>query len=414
MKTVVLCYPTLIPRYGLIRRGMLRFARQRTDWFVPYFLAARSLELGELSEVRVDGVIAFLDRRSELAAAKGIGVPMVNISAAFERQSFPRVRVDQRRDGQIAAEHFLQQGFSCFGYVGIAGHWGFRLRHEGFARRLRQAGHPCAFHALPGSLLRGGQWARETKELSLWLGRLSKPAAVYCCADPQAGLVLEVCRRDGLRVPSDVAVLGTDNETNICEETSPPLSSIAVNWEGLGYEAARRLASLLDGERAGDGDWLVPSLGVVQRRSTDLLAVASRPLRDICEHVENHLGEIRSMAEVAACWHLSRRTLERMFRRGLGLSPRQYLDELRLRRAMNLLRQDSREGSLKEICYKSGFTDRQQMHHLFKTRFGETPGQVRASFDHANLTQRTSSPENCALPLPARKGGTRKRREKRS
>ena len=59
--------------------------------------------------------------------------------------------------------------------------------------------------------------------------------------------MLDACRRAGLRVPDEVAVIGVDNDSNLCNLCTPPLSSIDVNPSRVGYEAAALLTRLMRG-----------------------------------------------------------------------------------------------------------------------------------------------------------------------
>jgi AraC-like DNA-binding protein len=64
------------------------------------------------------------------------------------------------------------------------------------------------------------------------------------------------------------------------------------------------------------------------------------------------------------------------FRQHTGSSPHQYLLELRLMRARNLLAQTAQ--SVKEIAQQTGFEDEHYFCRYFKMKAGMTPGQWRA------------------------------------
>lgn len=65
-----------------------------------------------------------------------------------------------------------------------------------------------------------------------------------------------------------------------------------------------------------------------------------------------------------------------LFRQHTGSSPHQYLLELRLARARNLLEQTA--GSVKEVARQAGFDDEHYFCRLFKLKLGVTPGQWRS------------------------------------
>ena len=51
-------------------------------------------------------------------------------------------------------------------------------------------------------------------------------------------------------MPDLVAVLGVDNDELLCSLCDPPLASVALNSEQVGYEAAELLDAIMSGGRA--------------------------------------------------------------------------------------------------------------------------------------------------------------------
>ena len=51
----------------------------------------------------------------------------------------------------------------------------------------------------------------------------------------RARVLLDACLQFGLRVPHDVAFLGVDNDTTVCEFCEPTLSSISRSARQVGY-----------------------------------------------------------------------------------------------------------------------------------------------------------------------------------
>ncbi|MBR3997465.1 MAG: helix-turn-helix transcriptional regulator, partial [Clostridia bacterium] len=80
--------------------------------------------------------------------------------------------------------------------------------------------------------------------------------------------------------------------------------------------------------------------------------------------------EIRTSTELADTFFISQSTLNRLFRKYVGLSVFQIIDARRLSHAENLLRNGS---SVMDACFQSGFTDCSKFIILFKKTFGVTP-----------------------------------------
>ncbi len=58
------------------------------------------------------------------------------------------------------------------------------------------------------------------------------------CNDDRGLQVLDACRRAQVMVPDEVAVISVDNDDYLCGLSIPPLTSIDVLPQRIGYEAA--------------------------------------------------------------------------------------------------------------------------------------------------------------------------------
>lgn len=90
---------------------------------------------------------------------------------------------------------------------------------------------------------------------------------------------------------------------------------------------------------------------------------------------ERHLDgkvSVTAMAKVAKC---SPTHLRRLFRHAFDLSPRQWVLERRLQRAVQFLRQS--QGPVSRIASACGFESLSHFYRSFSRRFGESPAQFR-------------------------------------
>lgn len=85
----------------------------------------------------------------------------------------------------------------------------------------------------------------EEKRIGHWLAKLPSPCGVMVCNDILGRIVLNACRRENLKVPDRIAVIGVDNDEVLCDLSSPPLSSVNPPCERIGYEAAALLDRLM-------------------------------------------------------------------------------------------------------------------------------------------------------------------------
>jgi LacI family transcriptional regulator len=181
----------------------------------------------------------------------------------------------------------------------------------------------------------------------------------------------------GVAVPDEVAVLGVDNDEVLCDLADPPLSSIIPDTRRIGYEAASCLDRMMRGEPSPGPATVIPPLGVVTRRSTDVLAVEDRTLSRAARFIREHACEGIAVEDVLAAIPLSRSVFERRFLKVFGRTPKAEIVRMQLQRVMQLLAET--DLPLKQIADRAGFEHAEYMSAAFKKRTGLTPGQYRRS-----------------------------------
>jgi LacI family transcriptional regulator len=188
---------------------------------------------------------------------------------------------------------------------------------------------------------------------------------------------LEACQRAAVVVPEQVAVVGADNDELICNICFPPLSSVMINDEQRGYQAAAVLDQLMSGGEPPHETVYVEPLGVASRASTDILAIDDQTLAAALRFVRDHACEGISVEDVVRAVPLSRSVLERRFRKTVGRSVNDEIVRVRLNRAVELLSATQLE--LKAIARKAGFGSPSYMGAVFREKLGCTPGSYRTS-----------------------------------
>jgi LacI family transcriptional regulator len=157
--------------------------------------------------------------------------------------------------------------------------------------------------------------------------------------------------------------------------STPSISSVALDTDAIGFQGAAMLHALLRGRRTPKKTVLVPPLGVVARRSSDLLAMADPAVVAAVRYMEANLGRPIRVADVLDAAGLSRKTLEVRFRRSLGRTPHEELQRRRVDRVKSLLRQT--DWPLKQIAKAAGFTYVEHLHRIFRQHAGMTPSDYR-------------------------------------
>ncbi|OCC23376.1 hypothetical protein MB02_12215 [Croceicoccus estronivorus] len=102
--------------------------------------------------------------------------------------------------------------------------------------------------------------------------------------------------------------------------------------------------------------------------------LARRTLRQVCEYIDNRNGAV-TLSELSRVTTVSERHLSRAFKESTGQTLSQYMAEVRLKRAMELLAGTS--ALIKDIAEKIGFGSAGTFCVFFARATGETPGDFR-------------------------------------
>lgn len=322
-----------------------------------------------------DGIIARVENQRIADAVLATGLPVVDVSAARLMPGVPYVETDDEAIAALAAEHLLSRGFSQFAFCGMPQFMWSRNRCEAFCRRIETAGHPCEVYPPAGDNRREKSWERELAQLGDWLEQLPKPVGIMAAFDIRGRHVLDACRERGIGVPYQVAVIGVDDDELVCELADPPLSSVAPESHSAGYEAARLLDAMIRGEQPETDVYLYEPLGVVTRKSTDVLATADVDLSNAVRFIREHACDGIKVGDVLEHVAMSRRVLEVRFKELLGHTPHEEIICVQTRRVKQLLAET--ELPLRSIARLAGFKHVEYMSVVFKRTTGEPPSVFR-------------------------------------
>ena len=320
-----------------------------------------------------DGIIARVENPNIARSLEKTGLPVVNLSFDSLIADAPTFTTDNVAIAELAVTHFLERGFDHFAYCGRR-EFGWSInRGATFEQRLAIAGKKCAHFSQP----RAVNSDAETDLIATWLRTLPRPLAVFTCYDIRGQHVLEACRRVGLSVPDEVAVLGADNDELLCSLSPPPLSSVALNPRRSGWLAAQALDSLLRGKKVTVEVCRTPPLGVVTRQSTDTMAVEDVQIARAIRYIREHACEGAAVEDVLRACPMSRRALEQRMKAILGHTPHAEILRVQITRAKHLL--GSTSLALPEIAERCGFRHAEYLSVAFKRETGMTPSDYRKS-----------------------------------
>ena len=320
------------------------------------------------------GVIIRGENRQVARAVDKLSLPVVDLTPSRLLPRAPWVKSDDAAIARLAAQHFLERGFKTFAFCGDPRFSWSNRRGDQFGLLIRGAGYPCHVYA-PAKPLPSSD--AEVNTIADWLAELPKPIAVFACYDNRGQQVLEACRRKGLAVPEEVAVLGVDNDEVLCGLSPPPLSSVSLNPRRTGWEAAALLSLMMKGEKLEATAHLIPPVGIVNRQSSDILAVADPKIASALRFIREHACEGIGVSDVLRHCPMARRALETRFRKLLGRTPHQEILRVQVNRVKELL--VGTELPVWEIAERTGF-DPEYLSVVFKQVAGIAPSEYRKKY----------------------------------
>jgi DNA-binding LacI/PurR family transcriptional regulator len=188
---------------------------------------------------RVDGFlltdVEVSDPRFELLEAAGL--PAVIAGRPVAEAPFGWVETEHVTGMTAAVEHLVALGHERHAFVGgLAEHEHVQARLACWRATLAAAGlhEGSVVHAEPS-----GVAAERVLE--------GRPTAVACTSDMLALAVIAAARERGLAVPGDVSVTGFD-DSPLAALSSPPLTSVRVDYAEFGEAAAAALLAAIGGD----------------------------------------------------------------------------------------------------------------------------------------------------------------------
>ncbi len=344
-----------------ILNGVANYARYHGPW--SFFWEPGGLEkVGPmLKTLDADGII--LRDVDKLREVRAFDIPAVIVG--YSRKEIPgfiNVVTDSPKIGRIAADHLLHCGFKHFAYCSYRRTPWAEQRGKFFVQQIKAAGFKAGEYLTPSPARI--DWTKERRVMAKWLQSLAKPVGVMACNDDMGVQVMEACKLAGLAVPDAVGVIGADNDEVVCGLADPAMSSVALNFERAGYEAAQALDQLLRKVRGTPPQIIVQATHIVARRSTDVVAVEDAAVARAMRFIRDHTRGPVAVGEVAKAAGLSRRVLERRFRREFNSSIQTEIRRVRTDQIARLLVESHMPVS--EIAESLGFPDVQHFARYFR------------------------------------------------
>ena len=103
--------------------------------------------------------------------------------------------------------------------------------------------------------------------------------------------------------------------------------------------------------------------------------IRSETVRKAVAIMEKKYAGIKGIEEIADCVGVSWEHFSRTFKKEMGVKPIEYLSEIRIHKAINLLL--NTEDKIESIAQNCGFTNGNYFSKVFRKKMGKTPGNYR-------------------------------------
>jgi LacI family transcriptional regulator len=375
-KTIILLIETTHSYGRGLLQGIAKYARHHGPFTfyreAPFYGRTSHLKLySRLKKLNADGII--IREPKNLKEIQDLNIPAI-ISPTRLDSNIPAIITDAETIGLYAAEHFLKRGFKYFAFCGFSDMPWSVNRNAGYTRFLQKSGfYVDTFNCTVSDISTLSLKTRN--RLIVWLNSLTKPVGIMTCNDDMGRVVLETCKIGALSVPRQIAVVGVDNDDLVCDFTDPPLSSVALNSQKAGYDAARLLDKLMQGEKMnGQIIWHLPS-NIVTRQSSDILAIDDMDVSEAICFIRQHYKKPITETEVAQAVALSRRHLYKKFMETLGHSVHKEIKNVRIEHICKLLVET--DLSISQITQSMEFASMEHFSRYFYKEKGMSPQEFR-------------------------------------
>lgn len=363
-------------------RGILNYSQETEQWVVCKMPPAYKRQLGLekvvawAKEWRADAVIAQFEPDEDVTLFRRNGIVALAQDYISKFTSIPNITGDYELTGNMAAEYLLSKGFKHFGFFGYNGVCWSDERMFAFRSRVEKSQGGGFYYYDRQNI--NNMWYYDQSVLIDWLKNLPKPIAIMACDDNQANILLQACEFCGFHIPDDVAVLGVDNDEILCNMSSQTMSTINIDIEGGGYDAAAMIDKMVKDPSFPGHDIVLRPLTIVERLSTSVFAISDKEVLKALRYIHANIESKIQVTDVLANVPISRRLLEQRFKKVTGTSIYNYISFHRIERFAQML--ISSKDPLSEIAAKLDEFDTKSISRRFKEIKGCTPSEFRRNY----------------------------------
>jgi LacI family transcriptional regulator len=374
MKRVVLLLETSRAFGRHLIMGVARYSRLNGPWSFYKEPIDLQSSVPNLTNWKPDGIIM----RDTLITKELLRLKIPTIFAPHGfgyPKDLPLIITDSSSIARMASEHFIEKGFKNLAFCGFDIYEWSEERKIYFNKFNKEAGFKT-YNYPSSKIIRQNDWDIEQQNVCKWIKDLPKPVGIFACNDDRGLHILEVCKLMNLKVPEDVAVIGVDNDLMVCEFGDPPLSSIALNIESAGFEAAKLLDKMMSsGNKMKGRKIIATSSRIVQRQSSDILAVNDKEVAHAIQFIKDNAKNKILIKDMLKINGIGRQALEKRFRNTIHRTIYNEIQQERIESISKLLIET--DLPISQITSLYNFTDAEHISRFFKKGKGMSLREYR-------------------------------------
>lgn len=208
------------------------------------------IDLNHLVSRKVDGILTSVSSLShdtghfeELVQR---GMPIVFVDRVPENEQLHKIEVDNYQGAYNATRHLLENGSKRVAQITSPSHLSItRERLDGYRDALRDGGLPYDERYIK-YCEHGGRDVEEIMAAAQELLDMpERPDAIFTASDRLTTGTMAVIRKNNLRIPDDVALVGFTN-LSVADLLDPPLTTIVQPAVEMGQMAMQLLIELIE------------------------------------------------------------------------------------------------------------------------------------------------------------------------
>lgn len=362
-------------------KGIVNYSMEKGQWSIcrmpSYYKNAIGIEgvLKWAKEWGTDAIIGTFDDADDLNLLTDAGIAVIAQDFRKRSKAVPNITADYLTMGRMAARYYMERGFQHFGFFGLNDVCWSDERCDGFRNELTEAGYGESFFKYNRQDI-NHYWFYEAEKLSEWLRNLPKPIGIMACDDNQGNILIEACQSAGIQIPSEISIIGVDNDELLCNLGSINLSSISVDIEDGGYRTAQMIEKMVNDPGCTIEDIILKPIKIVERISTAAFATQDKEIQKAVMFIYHNRHKKISVKDVVSNVALSRRLLEVRFKEVTGQCIYQYIADLKIKTFSEMLLET--DDQVINIALSLGENDAKSISKRFKATYGCSPNEWRS------------------------------------